>query len=176
MSEYPYFIKMGDLSPTQIWLCGHHYSNFLSDFMGTFKASALSQLYDQACLSCIVWWQVVQYLTDSHYHPPTTFQSIKLAISGSFKTAGQSTTTIFISRFHTGIQTSSLFWPHAYFSFKSSVQHLVAHPACTALLLSSSYHVCTETHPLPSGWNGHTLLVFLLSSTPEILSLPSALV
>lgn len=93
--------------------------------------------------------------------------SIKLAISGSFKTAGQSTMTIFISHFHTGIQISSLFWPHAYFSSKSSVQHLVALPAHAALLSSSSYHVCTETHPLPSSWNGHTLLVFLLSTSAQ---------
>lgn len=43
---------MWNLSPTQVWLCGHHYSNFLLDFMATFKSSALSHLYDPCILLC----------------------------------------------------------------------------------------------------------------------------
>lgn len=141
MSQYLSFITMWDLSPIQVCLCGHHYSNFLLDFMATFKSSAPSHLMTH--VSCIVSWQPSHLIIASYFHHLLPHcASVRLAMSRSFQTTEQSTSTIFMSCFHTGTQTSFLFWPHAYFSFKSPVQHLVALPAKMAI-----YSRCTSAQP-----------------------------
>lgn len=173
MSQYLSFITMWDLSPIQVCLCGHHYSNFLLDFMATFKLSAPSHLMTH--VSCIVSWQPSHLIIASYFHHLLPHcASVRLAMSRSFQTTEQSTSTIFMSCFHTGTQTSFLFWPHAYFSFKSPVQHLVALPAPTALLPAPPYPTCTENYPMPSSKNGHIFQVHL-SSALDSLSLPPVL-
>lgn len=111
-------------------------------------------------VSCMVWWQPLQYF----HHLLPHYASVRLAMSKSFQTTKQSTPTIFMSCFHTGTQTFS-FWPHAYFSFKSPVQHLVALPAPTALFPASPCPTLTENHPMPSSKNGHMLQVHLSSAS-----------
>lgn len=108
MSQYLSFITMWDLSPIQVCLCGHHYSNFLLDFMATFKSSAPSHLMTH--VSCIVSWQPSHLIIASYFHHLLPHcASVRLAMSRSFQTTEQSTSTIFMSCFHTGTQTSFLF-------------------------------------------------------------------
>lgn len=102
----------------------------------------------------------MQYLTDFHHSPQQL--SIRPAMPRSFYTAEQSTTTIFVSCFHTGIQAFFLFGPHARFLSQSAAPQLVAPPTYTTLVSTSS-DPAPKSRPLPSRRNGHR---FLLPTLP----------